>query len=141
MKKAHKKLRFSDLPKDFQGLCSVHTPRPIHDGADYENTAELIDIMVLWNKEFTRDQDDYFELLVTLIEHYDSEHTHFPEVSPLEIIKTLFADHGLSGSDLARILGTSRQHGAMILRGERSITADHARLLGAHFKISPGVFL
>jgi len=29
----------------------------------------------------------------------------------------------------------------MILRGERSITADHARTLGVHFHLSPAVFI
>jgi hypothetical protein len=29
----------------------------------------------------------------------------------------------------------------MILRGERRITADHARSLGAHFAVDPGAFL
>ena len=29
----------------------------------------------------------------------------------------------------------------MILRGEREITAEHARVLGKHFALSPGTFI
>jgi antitoxin component HigA of HigAB toxin-antitoxin module len=29
----------------------------------------------------------------------------------------------------------------MILRGERSITAEHARAIGARFGLSPGLFI
>ena len=31
--------------------------------------------------------------------------------------------------------------GPMLLRGERSLTAHHARLLGEHFEVDPGVFI
>ncbi len=141
MKKTLKKIRFAALPRDFTGLCGVHTPRPIRDAVDYENTAGIIEAMVLWDKEFSRDQADYFDVLVTLIEHYDAEHTKFLELEPKEVLKSLLDDHKLNASDLSRILGASRQVGPMILRGERNITADHARTLGAHFKLSPGVFL
>lgn len=29
----------------------------------------------------------------------------------------------------------------MVLRGDRNITADHARTLGKHFNLDPGAFL
>jgi len=29
----------------------------------------------------------------------------------------------------------------MLLRGDRNITAEHARALGKHFKLDPGAFL
>jgi hypothetical protein len=29
----------------------------------------------------------------------------------------------------------------MLLRGDRNITAEHARTLGKHFKLDPGAFL
>ncbi len=37
----------------------------------------------------------------------------------------LLEDRGLSGADLARILGGSRNLGSMILRGERRLAANH----------------
>jgi HTH-type transcriptional regulator/antitoxin HigA len=141
MKKTRKKILFAALPRDFAGLCRVHTPRPIRDAADYENTVEIIDAMVLWEKQFTRDQEDYFDVLCTLVERYDEEHTKWPSVAPLEMLKNLLDEHQMSAADLSRLLGASRQLGPMILRGERNITADHARLLGAHFKLAPGAFL
>jgi antitoxin component HigA of HigAB toxin-antitoxin module len=50
-------------------------------------------------------------------------------------------EHGLSAADLARILGASRNLGAMILRGDRNLTLPHIRKLSAHFKVSPEVFV
>ncbi len=57
------------------------------------------------------------------------------------MLKYLLENHGMNGADLSRLLGASRQLGPMILRGDREITAEHARALGKHFALSPGVFI
>ncbi|MFV0336720.1 MAG: hypothetical protein ACK5LK_00545 [Chthoniobacterales bacterium] len=44
-------------------------------------------------------------------------------------------------STSSRILNASRHLGPMILRGERRITADHARLLSKYFAVDVGLFL
>ena len=36
-------LRFADMPRDYEALCRLHLPRPIHDKTDYENTVEVAD--------------------------------------------------------------------------------------------------
>ncbi len=50
-------------------------------------------------------------------------------------------EHGMNAADLSRLLGGSRNLGAMILRGERNVTLPHVRTLAAHFKVSAEVFL
>jgi antitoxin component HigA of HigAB toxin-antitoxin module len=57
------------------------------------------------------------------------------------MLKHLLEQHGLSGVDLSRLLGVSSKLGPMILRGERSITVEHARALGAHFGLPAGAFI
>ncbi len=47
----------------------------------------------------------------------------------------LLAEYGLAGADLSRILGGSRNLGAMILRGERNLTLPQVRKLAAHFEV------
>ena len=47
----------------------------------------------------------------------------------------LVEERGMTGKDLSRVLGASRNLGAMILRGERRLTADHIRTLAAHFNV------
>src|SRR6266853_1572002 len=133
--KTKTKLRFQDLPEDYQSLCRVFLPRPIRDAVDYANVAEVADVMALWHDDFTPDQRDYFDLLCALIEDSDSENVKWPKVSGLDSLKHLLAEHGLSGAGLSRILGGSRNLGAMILRGERHLTLAHIRKLAAHFKV------
>ena len=141
MKKSRKKIEFHSLPREFAALCAVLTPRPIRDRADYDNTVEIIEAMVLWEKEFSRDQEDYFEVICTLVERYEAEHAKWPDVSPVEMLRHLVDEHQMSGADLSRVLGGSRHLGSMILRGERSITLSHARKLAAHFGLQPGAFV
>jgi HTH-type transcriptional regulator / antitoxin HigA len=127
--------RFADLPKDYPSLCRVFLPRPIHDAVDYANVAEVADAMALWQDDFTTDQSDYFDLLCTLMEEYDAEHVKWPKVRGVDVLKHLLDEHGLAAADLSRILGGSRNLGAMILRGERNLTLPHVRKLAAHFKV------
>ncbi len=135
------KLIFAQLPADFAGLCGVLTPRPIRDKADYANTVEVTDAMALHADDFSTDQEDYFDVLCTLIEAYEAQHIKWPRVAPRKLLTHLLAEHGETAADLSRLLGSSRALGAMILRGERAITADHARILGKHFGIGAGAFI
>jgi len=139
--KTKTKLRFQDLPKDYAALCRVFLPRPIHDAVDYANTAEVTDAMVLWHEEFTRDQADYFDLLCSLIEDYDTKNVKWPKVTGADMLNHLMEARGMSAAELSRVLGTSRNLGAMILRGERKLTLKHVQTLARHFRVSADLFL
>jgi HTH-type transcriptional regulator/antitoxin HigA len=142
MKTARKtKLTFAKLPTDYAGLCGVLTPRPIRDKTDYENTVEVTDAMAVHAEHFSADQEDYFDVLCTLIEAWDAEHVRWPKLKPLKLLKHLLAERDQGGADLSRLLGASRQLGPMILRGDREITAEHARTLGKHFGLPAGAFI
>src|SRR6266478_3717723 len=134
-------LRFDDMPKDYEALCRLYLPRPIRDHADYNNTVEIADIFAGFEDAMTADQEDYFDLLCTLIEAWDKEHVKWPQVGPRKLLKHLMENNRMNGADLSRLLGASRTLGPMILRGEREITADHARILGKHFAMNPGAFI
>lgn len=135
------KLRFQDLPKDYASLCRMFLPRPIHDAVDYANVAEVTDAMALWHADYSRDQADYFDLLCSLIEEYDAKNIKWPEVTGVDMLKHLMEEQGMSAADLSRLLGGSRNLGAMILRGERKLTLKHVRTLSRRFRVSADLFL
>lgn len=139
--KTKTKISFASLPKDYTGLCRVFLPRPIHDAVDYANVTEVTDAMALWHDDFTADQADYFDLLCTLIEEYDAENVKWPKLKGRDILQHLLDESRLAAADLSRILGGSRNLGAMILRGDRNLTLPHIRKLAAHFKVSPELFV
>lgn len=139
--KTQKGLHFSSLPKDYAGLCRLLMPRPIHDPAEYGKMTEVTDAMALWQEEFAPDQKDYFDLLCGLIGEYDREHVRWPQLSVRARLQHLLDEGGLSAADLSRLLGGSRNLGAMILRGDRNLTVAHIRKLADHFRISPEFFI
>src|ERR1035437_3542932 len=111
------KMRFQDMPEEYTALCRVFLPRPIHDAVDYANVAEVSDAMALWHDDFTRDQADYFDLLCSLIEEYDSKNVKWPKVTGVEVLKHLLGEQGLAAADLWRLLGGSRSLGGVMLGG------------------------
>ena len=135
-------LSFTALPRDYPALCRLHLPRPIRDQADYDNTVEIADAFAGFEDAMSTDQTDFFDLLCKLIEVYEEEHVKWPKKrTALQRLQYLLAEHNLNGADLTRILGASRNLGNAILRGEREITADHARALGKHFALPAGAFI
>jgi HTH-type transcriptional regulator/antitoxin HigA len=141
MKTTQTHIEFARLPKDYAKLCRILTPRPIHDQVDYENVTEITDAMA--GHELTPDQEDYFDLLCRLIEDYEKEHAlvDIPKATALNILVHLLDAHNMTPADLSRILGTSRNLGAMILRGERKLTLAHVRKLAKRFNVSADLFL
>lgn len=139
--KTKAKLEYENLPKDYATLCRFLLPRPIRDAVDYANVTEMTDAMVLWQDSFTSDQSDYFEMLTTLIEEFDKANVNWPKLKGRNNLQHLLNESGLSAADLSRILGVSRNLGAMILRGERHLTLAHIRKISEYFKVSAELFI
>lgn len=129
--------RFTDLPKHYAALCRLLMPRPIRDKVDLANVVEITDALA--GHKLTADQEDYFDLLCRLIEDY--ERVTPPKAAGLEALRHLLDEHGMNAADLSRLLGVHRTLGAMILRGERKLTADHVRILAKRFSVSADLFL
>ena len=139
-----KRKRFKGPPgRRYAELVAALPPRPLHDAHEYDRAVEMIGRLVGY--KLNRDQEDYLEALSVFVERYETEHDETQvdvrRVRGVDVLRSLLEDHGLSGADLSRMLGASRSLGPMILRGERSLTAEHARALGAHFHVDPGVFI
>lgn len=137
-----KKLRFEDLPRDYRSLCMTYLPRPIHSTREYASAEAVAEAMAGWEDRMSEDQKDYFDVVTDFMTDYDDAHRPYgPHVSGLEVLRGIVEENGLSAADISRILSVDRTLGSKILRGERRITADHARKLGEHFKLEPGAFL
>lgn len=129
------------LPTRYSELVKRMPPRTIHDDVDLENVTEIMDRLAIIDHP-TKDQADYLETLSTLVAAYEDAHhpINVSQLGPLEALKFLLTEHGLSASDLGRILG-QRQLGSAILRGRRQLSKSHILKLAAHFGVSPNVFL
>jgi HTH-type transcriptional regulator/antitoxin HigA len=85
---------------------------------------------------------EYLEVLDRLIEEYE-ERVHAMPVSaanPLERLRWLVREAGMSASDLGRLLG-NRSLGSLLLSGRREMSKAHIRALAGHFRVEAGYFL
>jgi HTH-type transcriptional regulator/antitoxin HigA len=83
----------------------------------------------------------YLETLSILVEEYEGR-IHAIDVgcvSPLEVLKDLLDEQGMTGSELGRLLG-QRELGSKILLGKRQMSKAHIEILSKRFKVSPSLF-
>lgn len=134
--------RRARLSGQFADLVREMPPRAIRDDVDYENTVEMIDRLMAGGR-LTRGQTEYMETLVQLVQAYEaSRHAiDIADISGLETLEHLMAEHGMNASALARLLGVHSSMGSKILKGERSLTVDHIKRLAARFKVGPEAFI
>jgi len=133
-------LTHGDIPNSYAELAGLFMPRPLHDDVDYRNALAVLDAMAGF--KMNADQQDYFEAIATFIEKYEAEHHAIDEarMTPIELIRSLMDEHGMSESDLGRLLG-DRSLGHRLLSGERELSKAHIRILAEHFSLNPAALL
>jgi HTH-type transcriptional regulator/antitoxin HigA len=135
-----KTVRHADIPKSYAALVELLMPRPLHDEIDYRNALAVLDAMAGF--KMNTDQEDYFDAIATFVEKYEARRHAIDATkpSPVQLIRTLMDEHGMSDSDLGRLLG-DRSLGHRILSGARGLSKQHIRLLAEHFSLEPGALL
>ncbi|MFP4106816.1 MAG: type II toxin-antitoxin system HigA family antitoxin [Phycisphaerae bacterium] len=129
-----------DIPETYAELVGLFMPRPLHDEVDYRNALGVLDAMAGF--EMNADQEDYFEAVATFVEKYEARHHALAAegLTPVELLHSLMDEHGMSESDLGRLLG-DRSLGHRILTGERDLSKAHIRTLAEHFSLNPAALL
>ena len=130
----------AEVPNTYEDLVRLYPPRKIHDQVELENVTEIADWLALRAKNDA--QLDYLELLGDLIDQYESlpAETDKP-ANPLKILRYLVEENQITTRQLGTVLGVDHSVASRILSGERSITVEHAKKLGARFKVKPQLFL
>jgi len=129
------------VPKTYRELCQFYLPRPVRDDEEDAAATAMMNALAVFPK-LNAEQRDYLDVLTEFVDAYDkTKSSRWPKLTGADVLEHLLAEHGLNAADLSRILGASRNLGAMILRGERNLTLAHIRKLAAHFKVSPEVFI
>ncbi len=132
----------TEIPKSYNELVAAFPPRPIHDSVGHENTLEIIDVLA--GLSLNDEQEDYLDLLSTLVESYEAdlledELASLPTGIPM--LQYLCKENSISGVELGRILGVGRSQASLILKGARKLTIPHLQRLSEHFKVSSALFV
>jgi HTH-type transcriptional regulator/antitoxin HigA len=134
-------MRYEDIPKTYDQLLTLHALRPVHNDVELEQATEIIDMLA--GHDLNTDQTDYLDALSTLVEAYENAHHPLddPGICGLDALRALLDEHGMGAADLARLLGMHRSMGSKLLKGERTLTARHLKMLSEQFKVSADLFL
>ncbi|WP_293910623.1 helix-turn-helix domain-containing protein [Deinococcus sp.] len=81
------------------------------------------------------------ETLMQRIMAYEVEHYPIPPAAPDMELRLLMKEHGVTQQGLSEATGIDQGQISKLTSGKRTFTAEHARRLGRHFKVSPSVFL
>ena len=129
-------------PTGYEALIRAHRLRPIRTEAELDRAQRLVNRLAV-TAHLTRGESDYLDVLTKLIEAYEDEHysIRLRKRSALGALKFLLKEHGMTGSDLGRLLGGPRQLGSAILRGARQLSKTHIRKLADRFRVDPSLFL
>ena len=138
--KGNMTLAHDEIPDSYADLVGLFMPRPLHDEVDYRNALAVLDAMAGF--KMNADQEDYFEAIATFVEKYEAEHHAIDQskMKPVELVRSLMEDRGMSESDLGRLLG-DRSLGHRILTGQRELSKAHIRTLAEYFSLDPAALL
>ena len=75
-----------------------------------------------------------------MIEKWDSEHNTFDDSDPIELLKSLLAEHDLKAKDLAEILGLTKGAVLKILNYQKGLSKETIRKLSDYFKRTQEAF-
>ena len=112
--------------------------KPIWTEKDYE--AALARVAELMDAAPGSPEGDALDVLVDLVELYESKHEPMGYPSPLAAIEFRMDQGGLSPRDLIPFIG-SRAKVSEVLSGKRAITMPMARALHEHLGIPVDVLL
>ncbi len=104
----------------------MHTIKPIRTEADYKAT--LAEIDTLMDAEPGTQEGDRLDVLVTLVEAYESQHWRIDPPDPIEAIKLRMQQRGLTRQDLEKVLG-SKSRVSEVLNRKRPLTLEMIRRL------------
>jgi HTH-type transcriptional regulator/antitoxin HigA len=119
-------------------LLKTFPPRPIGSEEELIATQNVIDSLID-RDTLTPDEQDYLNVLGSLVYEYEQKHESIPDLNGVELIKALLDEFGLRQKDLVPIFKTESIVSA-VLNGQRQLTADHIRKLAEFFHISPAAF-
>jgi len=131
-----------EMPRKMPDLLAMHTPRPLRDDEDHERAVEIVDQLMRVSRP-TRDQRDYAEVMVALIEVYEREHhgAGDDDLAGPDLLRAVMDEAGLTAAAVADLLGVAPSLVSMILKGERSLTWPHAKALAGRFALPAEAFM
>ncbi|SHL50033.1 helix-turn-helix domain-containing protein [Flavobacterium saccharophilum] len=112
--------------------------RPIKTEHDYELALERVNI--LFDAKPNTEEGDELDILVTLIEKYEKINYPIPDPDPIEAIKFMMEQNGLTDADLGVLLN-SRSRVSELFKRKRALTIKQIRILTEELHIPASILI
>lgn len=130
-------LTFSSVT--YSNLLTEIAPKPIETEAEYDRLLAIAE-QLTFQRDETLEERAIYQLVVMIIEDYESKVYPMPVSSPQEVLKHIMEASGIRQSDLVGKLGSSGVV-SEIVNGKRAISKAQAKILGEMFRVSPSLFI
>jgi len=113
--------------------------RVIDSDTQYENYCDVLEKLV-FSSPITPEIQDEINLLTLLIETYDKQKSHFRNLDPVQLLKSLLAEHKMKAADLARKLQVSEGLVSDILKYKKGMSKKTIHAVAELFKMQQEAF-
>ena len=103
----------------------------------YDKYCNELEELVFKNRK--KDEDE-IELLTLLIEKWDEDHYEYQKSDPIQLLKSLMADHNLKAKDLGPVLNLTKGTISKILSYQTGLSKETIRKLSQKFKLNQEAF-
>jgi HTH-type transcriptional regulator/antitoxin HigA len=111
--------------------------RPIRTDADHE--AALREIEALWGAEEGSEAGERLDVLVTLVEAYESRRWPIAPLDPIQAIEAAMAMNGYTRAELAALIGPSRT--SEVLARKRALSLSMIRKIAQAWHVPEKVLV
>ena len=112
---------------------------PIRNNDDLARAVRLIE--ELWDAEPNTPEGDLLEVMSTLVDAYEAEHSTLPAANPIELIQFKLRELGWSQRELGRRLGWGTGRVSEVLNERRDLTLAMVQQLSAVLELPPGLLV
>lgn len=126
-------------PDTYASLLAQYQPKVIESEAENDVAIALAEELE-HHQEPTPEESALLELLVMLIERFETEHYPIPEGMPRSMLLHLMEARDLKQEDLVGVIG-SRGVVSEVVHGKRSISKAQAKALAEFFEVDVGLFI
>jgi HTH-type transcriptional regulator/antitoxin HigA len=123
----------------YSQLLVEYQPKVITTEAEYDQALETVEKLMA-DQQRTPEQTAILQLLVTLIEEFETKHYPIEPSSPHAMLEHLMDARGIKQSDLVGIIGSKGVFSEVVNR-KRAISKVQGKALGEFFNVSPALFI
>jgi HTH-type transcriptional regulator/antitoxin HigA len=127
------------LAASYFELVRRHPLRTIRSETELDRAIALVDEL-LDNQKRDAGQEEYLDVLGTLIHQFEEKHYPDEPVSDSDMIRYFMDARRLTQAEICKGTGIDKTTLSLILAGKRRLTRDHIEALARFFKTDPAVF-